>query len=392
MLVVDPTSSCDICLDPYGNEPEREPHIIACGHVFCRRCLRQVTPMKCPMCRKLFLFSDIQKLHVERSVETEKKKKYSLLRRMILTCDSEEEDVAAVRKEVDDFFEQASEEDQHCPLRKTVEILDRLQHAKDRKRHDKKKIRHLEKLVLTWKNFAHQMQLSQSSSSEQKLKELVTKYQQEAESLRAELELRQKFDEFHLNDKKLRKHHSPNPLPKPPRITTTFAPPSAAQAPWTSNPSLPLEIRRHASEKQKHGHGHGHGHGHHVQAQAPMQHVPVPRRPDYPEIDTNGDTRDDNDLNPSAFSTMEYPPAATQRPVPPFRPGFAPAATSHRPALRLSTRFAGNLGTITREVVHSDDDAAYFTCPTRPRSLWMDEVDEALYRGVPVGHYGVAEV
>jgi len=35
MLVVDPASTCDVCLEVYS--VTREPYLLACGHVFCGR-------------------------------------------------------------------------------------------------------------------------------------------------------------------------------------------------------------------------------------------------------------------------------------------------------------------------------------------------------------------
>jgi len=86
MLVVHPASLCDVCLDPYiiSSEPANSPHVIACGHIFCltwvhpcstqriapntpcsvRRCLRNLSPSACPLCRKLFESGRVKKLHV----------------------------------------------------------------------------------------------------------------------------------------------------------------------------------------------------------------------------------------------------------------------------------------------------------------------------------------
>ncbi|THU93921.1 hypothetical protein K435DRAFT_632354, partial [Dendrothele bispora CBS 962.96] len=52
MLVVDPASTCDVCLDVYS--VTREPYLLACGHVFCGSCLMNISPPNCPMCRRPF--------------------------------------------------------------------------------------------------------------------------------------------------------------------------------------------------------------------------------------------------------------------------------------------------------------------------------------------------
>ncbi|KAG8221493.1 hypothetical protein J3R82DRAFT_1706 [Butyriboletus roseoflavus] len=66
MLVVHPASLCDVCLDPYTitSEPANSPHVIACGHIFCLACLRNLSPSACPLCRKAFQSDRVKKLHV----------------------------------------------------------------------------------------------------------------------------------------------------------------------------------------------------------------------------------------------------------------------------------------------------------------------------------------
>ncbi|RDX54481.1 hypothetical protein OH76DRAFT_1310451, partial [Lentinus brumalis] len=68
MLVVHPSSQCDVCLDPYTwTLPAKTPHAIQCGHIFCYDCLRSTHPSNCPMCRKAFNPERIKKLHVDRA-------------------------------------------------------------------------------------------------------------------------------------------------------------------------------------------------------------------------------------------------------------------------------------------------------------------------------------
>ncbi|KZT03701.1 uncharacterized protein LAESUDRAFT_729000 [Laetiporus sulphureus 93-53] len=67
MLVVHPSSTCDVCLDGYNwTTPANAPHAIACGHVFCLQCLHSLNPSNCPLCRKAFQPDRIKKLHVDR--------------------------------------------------------------------------------------------------------------------------------------------------------------------------------------------------------------------------------------------------------------------------------------------------------------------------------------
>lgn len=40
MLVVHPSSQCDVCLDAYNwSTPAKAPHAIQCGHIFCYECV-----------------------------------------------------------------------------------------------------------------------------------------------------------------------------------------------------------------------------------------------------------------------------------------------------------------------------------------------------------------
>ncbi|KAG2338988.1 hypothetical protein BDR05DRAFT_835054, partial [Suillus weaverae] len=66
MLVVHPSSSCDICLDHYSisSDLATSPHAIDCGHIFCLRCLHSLNTSTCPLCRELFDPDRIKKLHV----------------------------------------------------------------------------------------------------------------------------------------------------------------------------------------------------------------------------------------------------------------------------------------------------------------------------------------
>ncbi|KAG1838594.1 hypothetical protein DFJ58DRAFT_813836 [Suillus subalutaceus] len=66
MLVVHPSSCCDICLDPYStSDLATSPHAIAeCGHIFCFRCLHSLNTNTCPLCREVFDPDRVKKLHI----------------------------------------------------------------------------------------------------------------------------------------------------------------------------------------------------------------------------------------------------------------------------------------------------------------------------------------
>jgi hypothetical protein len=94
MLVIHPSSCCDICLDPYSNSSDRanSPHAIECGHIFCLgcvhlgqlaprnnihllshvlRCLHSLNTETCPLCREPFDPDRAKKLHVGNSPRQE---------------------------------------------------------------------------------------------------------------------------------------------------------------------------------------------------------------------------------------------------------------------------------------------------------------------------------
>ncbi|KAI0731684.1 hypothetical protein C8Q72DRAFT_217647 [Fomitopsis betulina] len=65
MLVLDSSSTCDVCLEPYSET--RPPHVINCGHAFCLRCLQLLTRQICPLCRRDFEPVHVRRLHTDKS-------------------------------------------------------------------------------------------------------------------------------------------------------------------------------------------------------------------------------------------------------------------------------------------------------------------------------------
>lgn len=64
MLVLNKSSTCDVCMEGYttgGNSP----HSIACGHVFCQKCLDHLLRHICPLCRTRFTPQDVRRLHID---------------------------------------------------------------------------------------------------------------------------------------------------------------------------------------------------------------------------------------------------------------------------------------------------------------------------------------
>ncbi|KAG7089301.1 hypothetical protein E1B28_010999 [Marasmius oreades] len=80
MLVSHSSGECDVCFKTFKTETKslpltsnnavhpRHPHVLHCGHVFCKRCLDLMEARmdrKCPLCRATFDRTDIRKLHLE---------------------------------------------------------------------------------------------------------------------------------------------------------------------------------------------------------------------------------------------------------------------------------------------------------------------------------------
>ncbi|KAI0371935.1 hypothetical protein BV20DRAFT_1051125 [Pilatotrama ljubarskyi] len=117
MLLVHPSSQCDICLDPYTwSTPAKAPHAIQCGHIFCLDCLRSVSPTNCPLCRKGFNPERIKKLHVDKvngdgsGPAGPMAEENELFRRMatLFTDDANPEDINALVEEVNAWLAQSN--------------------------------------------------------------------------------------------------------------------------------------------------------------------------------------------------------------------------------------------------------------------------------------------
>src|ERR1700722_18476273 len=107
MLVIDPSSECDICFEPYKPH-DTPPHTIPCGHVFCKgyvnaslkfepfmirrlinsRCLDDLTPHHCPLCREPFSPEHVTKLRFDcqpDSATTQQSNEVDFLRLLVLS-------------------------------------------------------------------------------------------------------------------------------------------------------------------------------------------------------------------------------------------------------------------------------------------------------------------
>ncbi|KAF8654996.1 hypothetical protein AX16_003300 [Volvariella volvacea WC 439] len=69
MFVLDRTSTCAVCWEPFGIG-EKGPCAIPCGHVFCVDCIRQLERNSCPLCRVDFQPQSIVKLFLGEYTDT----------------------------------------------------------------------------------------------------------------------------------------------------------------------------------------------------------------------------------------------------------------------------------------------------------------------------------
>ncbi|KAE9399610.1 hypothetical protein BT96DRAFT_1019394 [Gymnopus androsaceus JB14] len=217
MLVVDPRSTCDICLEPYEwDNYLRTPHVIDCGHVFCAQCLHQVFPTKCPMCRKVFLPSEVHKLHIEceaSDAQKEEDSEMDLLKHLVLAYDSTEEEILRLRIRVDAWLG-AREFNEQSPLRRARDALENYQQLKQKRMHDRRKIKTLEKAAREWeKSYSQAATRKQAEAEimEQALRSQVAEHQAQITQLRAEIDKRQLL----LDRGKIKKTVPPRPLPLP---------------------------------------------------------------------------------------------------------------------------------------------------------------------------------
>ncbi|KAG1816381.1 uncharacterized protein BJ212DRAFT_1354533 [Suillus subaureus] len=151
MLVIHPSSCCDICLDLYStSDLATSPHAIQCGHIFCFRCLYSFDTSTCPFCREVFDLDGAKKLHVGNAPEREDAERDNadqdnakrdnakqgvvhdhanfLLHRMSLISGEgvPEADVAEVVSEVQEWLEsQPDDPYSHIPLRAALYSLHR---------------------------------------------------------------------------------------------------------------------------------------------------------------------------------------------------------------------------------------------------------------------------
>lgn len=210
MLVLHPSSRCDVCLDAYTWEtPQQTPHAIPCGHIFCKTCLMAVTPPNCPLCRKAFVPDRLKKLHVDRPSGLEHDlQEVELLQRLALVWDSPGDQLDDMIDEVTGWLEDR-QADTSIPLRKAFDAMIKYQGLKTEKRDNLETISTLKTDVEEYKR---QMRFAQTTAQAiedgllhkaQALEDKVAEYEAAVERLQAEIRM---YNQPHMR----------NPLPPPP--------------------------------------------------------------------------------------------------------------------------------------------------------------------------------
>ncbi|TFK67209.1 hypothetical protein BDN72DRAFT_111860 [Pluteus cervinus] len=179
MLVLHPSSQCDVCFDPYSwDDPLRSPYAIPCGHAFC-------SP-------KPFARDRIRKLHVDKPADVDDQREMDLLRRLMLYWDAQDDHLAVLLEEVEQWLLTRHEETS-IALRKSVLAVKAYQRLKTRKEHDKRRIRMLENTLEerdrradTDKEMGRAVEESLLAHAEQ-LQRQMKEYEDRVEELRSEL-------------------------------------------------------------------------------------------------------------------------------------------------------------------------------------------------------------
>ncbi|PFH48814.1 hypothetical protein AMATHDRAFT_64575 [Amanita thiersii Skay4041] len=207
MLVLHPSSRCDICLEAYTQDsPARSPHAIPCGHVFCRLCLLSIIPPNCPLCRKPYLPDRVKRLIVDKMEEVDdqltgdNRREIDLLRRLMTCWDDSDECLAELTREVDLWLDGRTAS--HPALKKARAALADYQKLKSRKERDRltiKALKEREKITSIERDQTHAIEQSLIEQLSQLEMYLAAK-ENENQTLRS-----------HVNRTRLK-----NPLPNPP--------------------------------------------------------------------------------------------------------------------------------------------------------------------------------
>ncbi|KAG2141870.1 hypothetical protein DEU56DRAFT_795265 [Suillus clintonianus] len=156
MLVVHPESYCDVCLDIYSISSgiAHSPHVIACGHIFCLKCLRSLSTTACPLCREPFQLDRVKKLYLENPPKQDNAEQHTinarharLLRQCVSLVSGEDAPKADAIKVVTEALEllqsQPDASNYHVPLQIAVASFQRCKVLQDESEREKAECRRL---------------------------------------------------------------------------------------------------------------------------------------------------------------------------------------------------------------------------------------------------------
>ncbi|KAK0475788.1 hypothetical protein IW261DRAFT_457739 [Armillaria novae-zelandiae] len=202
-----------------GTEPDQAPHVIPCGHTFCKVCLTNITcvddrPPTCPLCRKAFKRDPvkIRRLHAN-GPPADEVKYTNLLERLVVAWKQTEPD-PELGSEIQEFLED-QDETKYQPLRNALEGTDTLR--KLRIKYEKTKV-----LMRTATQKVKEEERNKDleallvAENEQVLSQM-RRYRDEVDHLRSQLAMVNSFFDDGTNKGKGKGKLRPNPLPTPPQ-------------------------------------------------------------------------------------------------------------------------------------------------------------------------------
>ncbi|KAK0488005.1 hypothetical protein EDD18DRAFT_1191772 [Armillaria luteobubalina] len=219
-LIIHTASHCDICFSTYAwDEPDQAPHVIPCGHTFCKVCLANITsvddrPPTCPLCRKGFKRDPvkIRRLHAN-GPPADEVKYTDLLERLVLAWKQTEPD-SELGAEIQDFLGE-QDENKYQPLRSALEGTDTLR--KLRIKYEKTKV-----LMRTATQKVKEEERNNDFEAllvaeNEQLLSYMRRYRDEVDHLRSQLAMVNSFFDDGTNKGKGKGKQRPNPLPTPPQ-------------------------------------------------------------------------------------------------------------------------------------------------------------------------------
>ncbi|KAG7440761.1 uncharacterized protein BT62DRAFT_571449 [Guyanagaster necrorhizus] len=213
-LIIHAASQCDICFSTYAwDQPEQAPHVIPCGHTFCKECLTNITsitnrPPTCPLCRKGFKRDPVKlrRLHAN-GPPADELKHNDLLERLVLAWKLTDPD-PELRAEIQQFLD-GKDENQYRSLRSALEGTDTLRKLRFK----------YEKTKILMRTATQKVRANHTEDERNKEFEalLMRRYRDEVDHLHQQLAMVNSFFDDGPTKGKGKGKQRPNPLPTPPQ-------------------------------------------------------------------------------------------------------------------------------------------------------------------------------